>query len=151
VLAEQIRVSRPVSLEKSRRSLDFREEKGHGSGRKLARTHGAIMSPSSRAAPVATCPGSWPMKRSRKSRGEGGNWVVCLVEEIHADADAAEGLPETDVELELHARLLLMKDVGQLDHDGPVLRHLGSAFVSAQEKGEIVPNPGFARPQANRH
>jgi len=73
------------------------------------------------------------------------------VEEIHADADAAEGLPETDVELELHARLLLMKDVGQLDHDGSVPRHFGSAFVSAQEKGEIVPNPGFARPQANRH
>ena len=66
VLAEQIRVWRPVLLEKSRRSLDVREEKGHGSGRKLARAHGAIMSPSSRAAP---CRGSWPRKRSRKSRG----------------------------------------------------------------------------------
>jgi hypothetical protein len=71
---------------------------------------------------------------------------ICLVGEIDADTDAVEGLPETDVETEFHSRLLLMKDVRQLDDYGSVADHLGAASVSAQEEGEIVANLGFTRP-----
>jgi hypothetical protein len=87
VLAEQIRVSRPVLLEKSRRSLDVREEKGDGSGRKLARAHGAIISPSSHAAPVATCSGSWPRKRR--------SWSGPACERIQRGAPLADARAQT--------------------------------------------------------
>ena len=61
----------------------------------------------------------------RKSSGS----VRCLVEKI--DADAVDGLPEADVKLELHARLISMKRMWQLDHDGSVHGDFGAAVVSA--------------------
>jgi hypothetical protein len=67
------------------------------------------------------------------------------------DADAAEGLPEADVKLELHARLISMKGMGQLNRDRSVLGDFGAAVTSGQEGSEIVRNAGFAQPQANRH
>jgi hypothetical protein len=72
-----------------------------------------------------------------------------LVDEIDADTDAAEGLPETDVETEFHSRLLLMKRMGQFDDDGPILDHFGLAFVAAQEGGEVRFKPRFAQPQTD--
>ena len=72
-----------------------------------------------------------------------------LVEEI--DTDAVQGLPDPDVELDLQARLLLMKGMGQFDHDRSVLGRFGSAFLSGQKENETVRKPGFAQPQANRH
>jgi hypothetical protein len=74
-----------------------------------------------------------------------------LVEEIDPDTDAVKSLPETDVETEFHTRLLLMKDVRQLDGDGSVIGHFGKASVPAQEKGEIITNMGFTGVQAKRH
>ena len=62
-----------------------------------------------------------------------------------------KSLPETDVETEFHTRLLLMKDVRQLDGDGSVIGHFGNASVPAQEKGEIITNIGFTGVQAKRH
>ena len=62
-----------------------------------------------------------------------------------------KSLPETDVETEFHTRLLLMKDVRQLDDDGSVFGHFGKASVPAQEKGEIIANIGFTGVQAKRH
>ena len=46
------------------------------------------------------------------------------------DGDAAESLPEADVELELHARLISMKHMGQLDQDRSVLGDFGATVVS---------------------
>ena len=43
VLVEEIRVSRPVLLEKPGRALDVREEEGDGAGRQLGPAHGAII------------------------------------------------------------------------------------------------------------
>ena len=74
-----------------------------------------------------------------------------LVEEIDPDTDAVKSLPETDVETEFHTRLLLMKDVRQLDDDGSVFGHFGKASVPAQEEGEIIANLGFTGVQAKRH
>jgi len=54
-----------------------------------------------------------------------------------------KSLPETDVETEFHTRLLLVKDMGQLDDDGSVFGHFGRASVPAQEKGEIIANIRF--------
>jgi len=50
------------------------------------------------------------------------------VEEL--DADAAEGLPEAHVKLELHARLISMKHMGQLDRDRSVRGDFGAAVMS---------------------
>jgi len=50
------------------------------------------------------------------------------VEEL--DADAAEGLPEAHVKLELHARLISMKHMGQLDRDRSVRGDFGTAVMS---------------------
>ena len=48
---------------------------------------------------------------------EGRPGAGTLVEKVDPDTDAVKSLPETDVETEFHARLLLMKDVRQLDDD----------------------------------
>jgi hypothetical protein len=68
-----------------------------------------------------------------------------------SNADAAEGLPKAEVELELQARLLLMKEMGQFHDDRTVLGGDGAAVVSGQVRGEILRQPWFAQPQANRH
>jgi hypothetical protein len=62
-----------------------------------------------------------------------------------------KSLPETDVETEFHTRLLLMKEVRQLDGDGSVFGHFSKASVPAQEEGEIIANLGFTGPQAKHH
>jgi hypothetical protein len=54
-----------------------------------------------------------------------------------------KSLPETDVKTELHTRLFLVKDMGQLDYDGSVFDHFGKASVPAQEKGEIIADIRF--------
>jgi hypothetical protein len=61
---------------------------------------------------------------------QGGNTGLATssVEEI--DADSTEGLPQTDVKLELQACLILMKDMGQLDYDRSVLGDFGAAVAS---------------------
>jgi len=62
-----------------------------------------------------------------------------------------KSLPETDVETEFHTRLLLMKDVRQLDDDTSVFGHFGKASVPTQEEREIIANIGFTGTQAKRH
>jgi hypothetical protein len=64
---------------------------------------------------------------SPSSKGNTG-LATWSVEEI--DADAAEGLPEADVKLELQARLISMEKMGQLDQDRSVLGDFGAAVVS---------------------
>jgi len=54
-----------------------------------------------------------------------------------------KSLPETNVDTELHTRLLLMKNMRQLDDDGSVFGNFGKASVPAQEKGEIIANIRF--------
>jgi hypothetical protein len=97
--------------------------------------------------PSPGCPSLRPMPAHRRSaaRAEG------LVEEIDPDTDAVKSLPETDVETEFHTRLLLMKDMRQLDDDASVFGHFGKAFAPAQEKGEIIANIGLTGVQAKRH
>jgi hypothetical protein len=74
-----------------------------------------------------------------------------LVEKVDPDTDAVKSLPETDVETEFHTRLLLMKDVRQLDDDISVFGDFGKASVPAQKMREIIANIGFTWAQAKRH
>jgi len=87
------------------------------------------------------------------AQGQGGepSSTNFSTDDVDAHADAIESLPETDVETEFHARLLLMKGVRQLDEDGSLFAHFGGAFVPAQEEGERVARLRVTRPQANRH
>jgi hypothetical protein len=74
-----------------------------------------------------------------------------LFDELDAHADPMESLPQTHVEPELHARLLLVDVVGQLDDDASILGRFRAAPVSTHKRCEIPFNPGFARPQLNGH
>jgi hypothetical protein len=76
---------------------------------------------------------------------------VRLVDDISANGDTVEDLPEANVKSELHLSLLPVQQMRQLNEDRPVSDYVDGAVVSAQEEGEIGARLGVTRPQANRH